>query len=756
MEQLKKWGRGIRHFFWKWFLKPALYLFLGLVAIGTVATVGLLIVLYFRGTFSFPDFSKLDDPRQASFIYDEEGEVLRAYCSYCRKVIPLKDMGKFTEYATAAEDHNFWKWWRKKNAFDVIGIIRAAYRNAKALDSKEGASGIWEQTARNVFLEEKMREQRKSDSEFVKWERKIRQTYIAALLPYHMTRERILEIYLNTSHCAHGLYGVSICSWYYFNKQPPELNTAEYALAVGLLRKPGASPFLNPIEAKRLRSRVLQQFVDEKLISEEEKAQGDEYPLPEKRSDDPRNPAKHFTELTRLEIISDGQLVDRGLKVHTTLSRKLQKVANASLERAFAKIFEINPEATDLRGIAILAGLNGAIKVFAQMPSFEESQYRIDQIQRPLGSTAKPFAILAALEKGLRLRCDDEGDGPCKLDDSRGAKDGPSALAIPMGDGKWKRIWNFPSNEARYLGPITPMEALSKSHNTAMMSMVLGVKNSQAPQIITKEDFIRTLVQFKIRLKTMNLEEGRRKGMLIRPELAQELEIPENTVDPGLTAIIGSVDVSPLDLLRAWLGFLGGLVDPYTIELVEDAEGNIIRNPPQNDPKNEPRNVLTDEKKQLQLIRGLRGTIELPRATGRRASWLLPEAERQLDFQVIGKTGTANSVFLIDDQEVSRTTDVWFVGCTPSYCGVVWIGREKRLPLMPSHLEGQAVGQISGGSTALPIWIDIMKVLYESQPKEFFPESTDPFKPFKYEQKPPPPSEQPIADTPNLTEGDDF
>lgn len=746
-----------------------LKLFIGAMILFACAVAFLLFDNQFR-----LDESKLNDPREASVIYYENGELIRPFCNRCRTLIPLKEMGVVPQFTAVTEDHRIFIRWGPQ---DPLGLLRAMLDNVQSLRIKGGGSTISEQLVADFFLQEELRAYQDAKSPMekteIRWRRRILKAILAARLDYDYSRVKILTDYLNNVYCGNGLrngvalYGAKLCSIGHFNKNPDELNIAEIAWLIGTFRNPRVTLAPQSEESRRLRSRVLQQFVETPyipkrgeyhyLLTAQEKEKWDSYPLPSILPVEDRNPAAHFAELVRQRVAEKMIVADQGLEIHSTLNGTVQRIANASGQRALDRIREINPEADDLRFVAIFAARNGAIKVFSQLPSFRENQYRGDQIQRPLGSVAKIFAITAWLEAGGRLRGDDDGNGPYMLDDSYGPNDGPCAIAVSMGRGKpSQQIHNFPSASLpRYRGSIPAMEGFSQSRNCSMESMILGVLNSSAPKIVSKEAILKLMTKrLRMRLRAMDLEEGKRKGMLIQPELAQELGIPENTVDPGLTIAIGSVDVSPYDLLKAVMGLTNELVELYSIELIKNAEGKTIYYPPQNDPRNAPQKVL-DEKISLQLIRGLRGTIELPHGTGRRANWLLPEKERQIGFQVIGKTGTANSVFMVDGKPKAKTTDVWFAGCTPSYCGVVWMGREKRLPLMPEHLEGKPVGQVTGGGFALPVWMDIIKAFYEGQPREFFPENTDPFKPFRYEQKPSPPPEQPANGTVNL-EGDDF
>lgn len=716
------------------------------------------------GFFDPPDISKLDDPRETSQIFDERGVLIKEYCTYCREIIPLKDMGVFPQVAVALEDKHFWSRW---GPIDWVGVTRAFWENVKAGRIEQGASTITQQVARNIFAEEELRRERETGKLSAKLWRKTREAYIAAALEKtlydklgdrKLARAKILELYLNTVYCGDGRYGawygVKACSRWYFNKLPSELNYAEAAMIAGLWRMPNASPFLKPNEALALRSRALQQLVNEGVVSVEQKKEFEKIALPQRRDDSEINPAPHFAEFVRRKIVEKHKFVDQGLKTYTTLNLEFQKVAQKSLRAAMDAMTKRNPElAEDLRGTALVVDVRtGAIKVFAQEPSFKDSEYLLYQIRRHTGSAFKPFFYVAWLMNGGRLSCEDEGSGPCKLDDSTDRGDGKSLLAIPMGRaGARKYIQNFPYiGLPRYRGIIPAILALTESRNAATMSGVVGVRNSRASARISKEEIL---------------------------EAANKLGVSPPGVDPGLTIAIGSIDVSLYEMVRAWTAMMNGrMIEPYAVEELTDAKGKVIESAELRELENifqkvfeerleqkyrlqtakDPKAELTHEEKEkikelsleealgisFAITRGMRATVELPHGTGSRAKKeLLP-----LGIQVMGKTGTAT------DAE-GETTDNWFIGCTPSYCMGIWIGRDKKLPIKTMIIDGQPM-QETGGRNALPVFIETMKKIYETEPKDSFPEVTDPKRPFRFKAKETAP--MPEAENGIVADGNDF
>ncbi len=728
---------------------------------------GGLLALYLNGFFAWPDFSRIQDRRETSILYAEDGEVLREYCTYCREMATLEEMGHFPKLAVLIEDKAFEK---RLAPVSGRGILRTLWQDLKTLSLRQGGSTITQQVARILFAEEEVRHEQESRALSAKLWRKARELWFSMLLEGHVDRRTILELYLNNVFCGHGRYGVKACSQYYFRKEPTELSIAEAAMMIGTWRAPQYSPFINPEQARKLRGRVLEQLVDERVIRKAQEQEWQQQPLPQRQERDPCR-ALHAAEFIRRRIVQTTRLVDQGLKVHTSINCGWQRAAADALHESMATMKARNPALADLWGVAILIDARtGAIKVFAQAPTFEENEYLLSQIKRHCGSACKPFFYATWILKGGRLSCQDQGSGPCQLDDSYGTADGKSALSLAMGRGRRHRIQNFPYESlARYVGISEPIRCLAESRNACTMSAIrdvrAAVRGSRVPRLVYKEEILGLMNRLGIQLSTMDPERAKREGIrLIAPEVARQFGLPKDTIDPGLTVAIGSIDVSPLDMAVALAGLMGSRVEPYAIEEIEGPSGDVVYDTMPKAPENifqkmieeelvaklqleKVRNGLSsdltgEERKQIEadakpdaeklalaMIRGLRAPIEFAHGTGKLVTTGDPSRGiPKLDFPVIGKTGTATN-------EEGETTDNWFYGCSPSYCMAVWIGREKKQP-METVVEtpgGRKVRvQETGGRNALPVFIKTMAAVYEHRLTELFPDATDPKKPFVF------------------------
>lgn len=743
---------------------------------GIIGTGAGIYYLYREGFFETPDISKLNDRRSMSVFIDERGERIRETCEYCRELSTLEEMGHFPEFAVAVEDKNFKNRWMP---YDWKGFIRAALANLKAGEAREGSSTITMQVARNTFLEKELAWQKTAPTPEgrtkAKWWRKSREAWVSAWLEFKIGKEnrwKILEVYLNTFYCGGNTYGVLACSRKTWGKAPKELNEAEVAWILGLVRSPRFWTLAekDKTEATALRNRVLAQLTEERKINWSQKEEFEKYPLPENPAKHEKDPCKatHAAELARIKVAERTTVADAGLEIHLPLNCEWNRVAAWAMEESMAAMKTRNPEiANDLWGLAMaIDARNGDIKVFTQNPDFSQNQFRADQIKRHAGSAAKPFGTLAALTHGLRLSCDDEGTDRCNLNDS-------SNLSILIKTGKGyerKYFQNFPyEGLRRYLGTAEPLLCLAESRNACFLSMIKGISGGVG--FLHKDDLTETLLRLKIRLPVT-------KGTdILSEELAARMQIKREFLDPGHSGVIGSFDVSAKEMAEAWAAFYGeNMPESRIVDKVVDDTEELIEFPPQfhgnilaniwietqkeetrraevsrlaKISKNKSRRTIylsvlrqmtfdeadlatraprEAEKISHALIRGLRATVEFEHGTAKLAR--LGSEKRgipKLDFQIACKTGTATN-------QHGDTTDNWIACRTVSHVMVVWIGRKNNLPMKTIIINpetgAQKEYQETGGGNALPVLIKTFAKIYETYPREKFPDETDPLKPF--------------------------
>lgn len=325
---------------------------------------------------------------QTSQLFDLHGEVIDTFHSgQNREVIPLSRMAKaYIDAVLAIEDRNFYN----HLGLDPKGIARAILQNIKTASINQGASTITQQLARNLYLNHDRN-----------WSRKLKEAVYALHLEMHLSKDQILEQYLNTIYFGNSTYGVQAASRMFFGKNAWELSLAEAAMLAGIPKGPRYySPYWNMENAKARQKIVLQAMVEQGFITEgEAQAAAMEelhiLPPPQKEPSE----APYFRDYVRHVAIEElgisEELYDAGgLRIYTTLDLRAQRIAEDVIEKTL-------PENSTLQ-VALIAidPRNGYIKAMVGGRDYTENQYnRVLATTRQPGSSFKPFLYLAALKE---------------------------------------------------------------------------------------------------------------------------------------------------------------------------------------------------------------------------------------------------------------------------------------------------------------------------------------------------------------------
>ena len=219
---------------------------------------------------SLPPISNFEDikPNPVTSIYSSDGENIKTFTVFRFEKVSIKDIPNSLKYAIiATEDKNFYH----HRGFDTIGLLRSVVVNLKAGSAKQGASTITQQLERILFLSNERT-----------FDRKIKELIIAHRIEKTISKDEILEMYLNSVYLGSGTYGVLSASKTYFNKNLNELTLAEAALIAGLPQAPSVySPLQNPNMAIQRRNQVLRRLYKTGYITKEqyEKAKAEELHL---------------------------------------------------------------------------------------------------------------------------------------------------------------------------------------------------------------------------------------------------------------------------------------------------------------------------------------------------------------------------------------------------------------------------------------------------------------------------------------------
>ena len=570
---------------------------------------------------------------QPSLVYDRNGAFLTVLkAEENRKPVTLDAVPEVMKDAILdVEDADFYQ----HDGFDLKGTARAVLSNAEAGSIRQGGSTITQQLVKKTLL---------TDERSV--DRKVKEAVIATRLEKELTKDQILEHYLNLVYFGNGAYGVGAATETYFNIPLAEVGPGQAALLAGLIRNPLANdPFRNPEQAKSRRSTALTQMVERGHLSQAEADQLKEGPLPA-APNKPQEKQSYFLEAMKQRLLDDSRLgetaVDRydtlfrgGLQIYTTFDPRAQQLAEETT-RAGVPTGRSNP----MGAIAALVSVDpadGAVRAVVGGPGFSE-QNKFDiatQGYRQPGSTFKLFTLLAALESGYGAGSTVDGSGPCLVNEGRSRRSRRSVLSQE----------NVINNAGDGVGggTMTMASATSGSVNCAYERMAATIGFNKV------------------------IDMAKRLG------LGQNPRYPIENVP---TMPIGVEEATPLEMAGAYAAVAndGVYVAPTYIDRVQDRTGKVLFKG-----SGEGKRVMspTVARTAADIQRGVfGGTATCCRLNGNRVA--------------AGKTGTTDG---------SKNT--WFAGYTPNNTTVVWVGVPRGNVSMQG-LGGR--GAVYGATYAAPIW----------------------------------------------------
>lgn len=302
-----------------------------LFTLSLAGAMGALVVLYYYGR-GLPDYAQLAqyEPPVVSRIYAGDGRLFAEYASQKRVFIPIEAVPKrVIQTFLAAEDKNFYE----HPGLDFFGIIRAAVINFTQRGTNkrpQGASTITQQVAKNILLS--------SISTKTSYDRKIKEAILSFRIENSLSKDRILELYLNEIFLGSGSYGIAAAALNYFNKSLDELSIAEAAFLAGLPKAPSKyNPRNNYEAAKARRDWVITRMCEERVITRAEGEAAKAEPIVLQKPNPTRVvKADYFAEEVRRRLISkygEAALYGGGLTVRTTLDPRLQKIADWALRK---------------------------------------------------------------------------------------------------------------------------------------------------------------------------------------------------------------------------------------------------------------------------------------------------------------------------------------------------------------------------------------------------------------------------------------
>jgi len=518
-------------------------------------------------TVSIPDPNAYVNS-QSTIIQYSNGEEIGRIGSQNRQILPLAKIPLDLRNAVmAAEDRNFYS----NKAFSITGISRALLNNLKSGSlNAEGGSTITQQYAKTAFL---------SPSRTI--QRKIRELVISLKLENSLSKDQILENYLNTIYFGRGSYGVQTASQQYFNRNVDQLSLSQIAVIASILRSPGYyDPSLSKENEERLKNRyqyVINGMLDKEWITPEEAAKT-KFPTvtPRTKSGQLSGPKGHIVAAVQKEMgklgFSEDQLLVGGLVIKTTLDQRAQQSAVDAVTRLYPKKA---PDNLHIGLAAIRPGTGEIIAMYGGADYLERQLNDATQSIALAGSTFKPFAIIAALEAGIPLTSMWNGDSPQIFDDL----------------GKPYEVSNY-GNEG--WGQIDLLEATKHSVNTVFVPL------------------------------------GQFAGLEKVVDVARRAGIPESiAMVPSPSVVLGVASPHVMDVASAYATFAaqGVYSKPYLIASVTGPNKGVLYEGESQTQEVFSKDVMAD------LTYALKGTIN--GGTG--------AAALKLGRPVAGKTGTSQS-----------------------------------------------------------------------------------------------------------------
>ena len=682
-------------------------------------------------------FLKSYKPPVSSKVYSGEGELVSDFSSEKRIFVPYNAIPKKVINAfLSAEDKNFFS----HPGVDAKGILRAIINNiSNVISSKrlEGASTITQQVAKNFLLTNE-----------VSLNRKLKEVILAFRIERALTKERILELYLNQIYLGEGTYGVASASLGYFDKSINELNYVEAALLAALPKAPSKyNPYKNIHLSKFRRDLVLNNLLDNGYINKKDYEQfiKDKIIL-KKRKKIFLEDTRYYVEDIRKSIVNQfgfDKVYKQGFNIKTPLNLNLQNIATNSLRQGLI-IYDkrkgwrgsltnkkISKDwSKDLKEFRLEKSINWQLAIVKKINQFSieiQTEEKIDgKINyQSISWTKKEFKELVKvgdviyvkkLNKNIyELKQLPKVNGAIVVMDPFTGR----VVALSGGFSFKKSEFNRASQALRQPGsafkPFIYALALENDYSpsTLILDAPLVLEQGSDLKMWKPENYgkkfygpstLRMGLEKSRNLMTVRI--AREIGVKKIVNFSKQLGIYDNPSEL-LSISLGSTETTLLKLTSAYCSFVNGgkLVKPILIDRIQDSEGNTIFNTETRKCNNcDQISFLSNQVPEIsdnfiqifspetayQMTSFLEGVIQ--RGTGRKL--------KDLNLDIAGKTGTTN-----------KNTDTWFVGFTSKLVIGVYVGLD----------EPKTLGRYeTGAKTAMPIFKDfVKKVIKKKDAKPF-------------------------------------
>ena len=558
------------------------------------------------------------EPKQSSQFFDKDGKLIaNTFKEENREYVPYDDIpARIIEGLVAIEDTQFFE----HHGINPDAISRAIIKNIKAGTYVEGASTLTQQLIKMLVLNREK-----------KLIRKVKEALLAIRLETVLSKEEILERYLNHVYFGHGYYGIKTAAKGYFNKDLYELTLKEMAILVGLPRAPS---FYDPTKNLKISLARANQVITRLdtlgwINKEQFENSMKETPVIFNQTLT-KNKAPYAVDFAISQLINDiPDILSGGYKVYLTIDLEAQEIAQEALrlsyESALKRDLEFRKSEKKPNDDSFVKELNGALismesstgKILALSGGIDYNQSvfnRAFQSKRQAGSSIKPFLYQVALNSGYN----------------------PASQLIDISRtynytvGGEEKKWQPKNYGGNFEGIVTLRDSLTESRNLATLNLV----NDLGVTTVTNE------------LRNFGFKD----------------------VEDNLSITLGSMGVSVIDFSEAYSIFSnsGTKVKPYIIEQVVNKSGQSVSFESQS------KEIMKPE--QIYLMTSILGDV-VARGTGK--------AAQVAGIEVAGKTGTTND-----------NIDAWFCGYSPSIQTVIWFGKDNNTPMRKTETGGKIAAPV--------------------------------------------------------------
>ena len=710
-----------------WLLKTFLWLS-GLAVAGVTCVLIILAIALAVAFPNLPDISSLSDyrPKLPLRIFSAEGILIGEFGEERRHLTPIKDIPKvMTDAVLAIEDARFYE----HGGVDYKGVLRAAIANLGRVKS-QGASTITMQVARNVYL-----------STEKTYTRKIYEILLTFKLEHMLSKDQILEIYMNQIFLGNRAYGFAAAAEAYFDKPLKDVTVAEAAMLAGLPKAPSAyNPIINPKRARTRQLHIIDRMLENGFITAAQAATAKAEQLKVKtNSDNTKVHAEYVAETVRQLMFAQygEETYTRGLNVTTTLYAADQNAAYLALrqgimdferrqiyrgpeefftlpvkaqelDEAINDALDDHPDNGDLLAVMVLEADAKKIKAVRQNgDTIEITGEGLKPAQSGLADKAAPTIKIV---RGAVIRVTKTSKGTwevTQLPEVEGA-----FVAIDPRDGSIKALvggFDFEKNKFNHVTqawrqpgssfkPFIYSAALEKGFtpatviNDSPLFFDAGVTGSQPWEPKNYDGkFEGPMTMRRGLAKSKNMISIRILQAIGAPyaqEWITRFGFDEDKHPAYLTMALGAGSVTPMQMVSAYSVFANGgyRVNPWLISKVAEQKGKVLveTRPPVLDESAraiDARNAFMMGSLLQEVTRS--GTAASAQATLKRPD-------------LYGKTGTTND-----------SMDAWFAGFQPSLAAVTWIGYDS-----PRKLGDRE----TGGGLSLPVWIKFMEKALRNVP----------------------------------------